>query len=102
MMMTLMTSSATRKILFNSRKIALPESIVVHTIKWLHQVMRHPGKKKVTWDVEPMSSSSQALVSDWWTEVQRLPKKYKVAGCDYGLLPKQEVRLAPWEEVAKI
>ncbi len=28
--------------------------------------MKHPGEKKVTWDVEPMSSSSQALVSDWY------------------------------------
>ncbi len=43
----------------------LPESKVVHTIKWFHQVMRHPGEKKVMWDVEPTSSSSQALVSDW-------------------------------------
>jgi hypothetical protein len=27
--------------------------------------MKHPGEKKVTWDVEPTSSSSQSLVSDW-------------------------------------
>jgi hypothetical protein len=26
-------------------KIALPESIVVDTVKWFHQVMGHPGKK---------------------------------------------------------
>jgi hypothetical protein len=31
--------------------------------------------------------------------VQRLPKK-KLAGCGYGLLPKQEVQIStPWEEV---
>ncbi len=61
-----MTSSVIRKILFNPiGKIALPESMVVHTIKWFHQVMRHPGDKTVTWDVEPTSLSSQALVSDW-------------------------------------
>jgi hypothetical protein len=29
-----------------------------------------------------------------------LPKKYKLAGCGYGLLPKPEVQIAPWEEVA--
>jgi hypothetical protein len=29
-------------------KIALPESMVVHTIKWFHQVMKHPGEKKFT------------------------------------------------------
>jgi hypothetical protein len=27
-------------------------------------------------------------------------QKYKLAGCGYGLLPKQEVQNAPWEEVA--
>ncbi len=63
----LMTSSAIRNILFNPiGKIALPESMVVHTIKWFHQVMKHPGEKKFTWDVEPTSSSSQASVSDWY------------------------------------
>ncbi len=63
----LMTSSAMRNILFNPiAKIALPESMVVHTIKWFLQVMKHPGEKKFTWDVEPMSTSSQALVSDWY------------------------------------
>jgi hypothetical protein len=27
-------------------------------------------------------------------------QKYKLAGRGYGFLPKQEVRIAPWEEVA--
>jgi hypothetical protein len=27
-------------------------------------------------------------------------QKQKLAGCGYGLLPKEEVRIAPWEEVA--
>ncbi len=66
-MTMLMTSSVIRKILLHPiRKIALPKSKVVHTIKWFHQVMRHPGEKKVTWDVEPTSSSPQALISDWY------------------------------------
>jgi hypothetical protein len=26
-------------------KVALPESMVVDTIKWFHQVMGHPGEK---------------------------------------------------------
>jgi hypothetical protein len=47
-MMMLMTSSDIRKILVNPiGKIALPESKVVHTIEWFHQVMKHPGEKKV-------------------------------------------------------
>ncbi len=37
-----------QKILFNPiGKIVWPESMVVHTIKWFHQVMRHPGKKRL-------------------------------------------------------
>jgi hypothetical protein len=28
-------------------KIALPESMVVDTIKWFHQVMQHPGEKRL-------------------------------------------------------
>jgi hypothetical protein len=49
LVMTLMTSSVIRMILFNSiGNIALPKSMVVHTIKWFHQVMRHPGEKKIT------------------------------------------------------
>jgi hypothetical protein len=44
----LMTSSVIRKSLFNPiGKIMLPESMVVHTINWFHQVMRHPGKKRL-------------------------------------------------------
>jgi hypothetical protein len=32
-----------------NRKIALPESMVVDTVKWFHhQVMGHPGEKRVT------------------------------------------------------
>jgi hypothetical protein len=27
-------------------KIALPESMIVHTVKWFHQVMGHPGEKR--------------------------------------------------------
>ncbi len=28
-------------------KIALPEAMVVDTIKWFHQVMGHPGEKRL-------------------------------------------------------
>ncbi len=39
-----------------------------------------------------------------WNQIDELKckdcQKYKLAGHDYGLLPKQEVRIAPWKEVA--
>jgi len=28
-------------------KIALPESMVADTVKWFHQVMGHPGEKRL-------------------------------------------------------
>jgi hypothetical protein len=38
-----------------------------------------------------------------WCQIDELEykdcQKYKLAGRSHGLLPKQEVRIAPWEEV---
>jgi hypothetical protein len=48
-----------------NKKNVLPESMVVDTVKWFHQVMGHTVEKRVTWDVEPMLSSSQAALSYW-------------------------------------
>ncbi len=43
-----MTSSVIRKILFNPiEKNALPESMVVDTVKWCQQVMGRPGEKEL-------------------------------------------------------
>jgi hypothetical protein len=64
-MTMLMTSSVIGKFFINSiGKIVLPKSKAVHTIKRFHQVMKHPGEKKVMCDAEPTSSPSQALLSD--------------------------------------
>jgi hypothetical protein len=38
-------------------KIELPESMVVDTVKWFHQVMGHPGAKRITRYVESTLSS---------------------------------------------
>jgi hypothetical protein len=47
-MTTLMTSSVIRKIPLNPiEKNVLPESMVVDTVKWFHQVMGHPGEKRL-------------------------------------------------------
>ena len=39
-----------------SWKTVMPESMVVDTVKWFHQVMGHPGEKRLRC-VEPMLSS---------------------------------------------
>jgi hypothetical protein len=79
-------------------EIALPESMVVDTIKWFRQVMGQFGEK---WLCEMLSQSYHPKLR---YHIDRLKfkdcQKYKLAGCGYGLLPKQEVQFAPWEEVA--
>jgi hypothetical protein len=80
-------------------KIALPESMVVDTVKWFHQVMGHPGENRL-----------QEMLNQCYCHprlhchIDKLKckdcRKYKLEGRGYGLLPKQEVRIAPWEEVS--
>jgi hypothetical protein len=80
-------------------KIALPESIVVDTVKWFHQVMGHPSEKRL----------GERLKQNYYHprlryHIDKLKckdcQKHKLAGRGYGLLPKREVWIAPWEEVA--
>ncbi len=80
-------------------KIALPESMVVDTVKWFHQVIGHPGEKRL----------QEALNQRYYHprlcyHIDKLKckdcQKHELAVRGYGLLPKQEVWIAPWEEVA--
>jgi hypothetical protein len=66
--------------------------MILDTVKWLHQVMGqetlslcyyHP---RLHYHIDKLK----------WKDCQ----KYKLAGRGYGLLPEQEVWIAPWEEVA--
>ena len=80
-------------------KIALPDSMVEDTVKWFHQVMGHPGEKRLTESLRQRYHNpglrrhiEQLKCSDC--------QKYKITSRGYGLLPEREVRIAPWEEVA--
>jgi hypothetical protein len=80
-------------------KIVLPESMVVDTVKWFHQVMGHPGEKRFQ---DTLNQHYHHPKLRYHIEKSKCKdcQKYKLAGCGYGLLPKQEVQIAPWEEVA--
>jgi hypothetical protein len=82
-----------------NRKIALPESMVVDTVKWFHQVMGHPGDKRLQETLNQRYHHPRLRY-----HIDKLMckdcRKGKLAGRGYGLLPKQEVRIAPWEDVA--
>jgi hypothetical protein len=80
-------------------KIVLPKSMVVDTVKWFHQVMGHPGEKKICETLNQRYHHPKLRYHIDKLKCKRLPK-YKLAGRGYGLLPKQEVRIAPWKEVA--
>ncbi len=83
----------------SNRKNALPESMVVDTVKWFHQVMGHLGEKRLQQTLNQRYHHPKLHY-----HIDRLKckdcQKYKLSGRGYGLLPKREVRIAPWEEVA--
>jgi hypothetical protein len=82
-----------------SWKIALPKSMVVDTVKWFHQSIGHSGEKRLQETVNQNYFHPRLRC-----HIDKLKykdcQKHKLAGRGYGLLPKQEVRIAPWEEVA--
>jgi hypothetical protein len=73
--------------------------MVVDTVKWFHQVMGHPGEKRLQ---KMLSQHYHHPILRYHIEKLKCKdcQKYKLAGRGYGLLPKREVRIAPWEEVA--
>ncbi len=82
-----------------SWKIVLPESMVVYTVKWFHQVIGHPSEKRLQ---DTLNQRYHHPKLHYHIEKLKCKdcQKYKLAGRGYGLLPKQEVQIAPWEEVA--
>ncbi len=80
-------------------EIALPESMVVDTVKWFHQVMGHPGEKRLQETLNQRYYHPRLRY-----HIEKLKskdcQKHKLEGRGYGLLPEQEVRIALWEEVA--
>ncbi len=83
-------------------KIALPESMVVDTVKWFHQVMGHPGENRLREILNQHYHHPKLCYHIYKLKCKDCKdcQKYKLAGRGYGLLLKQEVQIAPWEEVA--
>jgi hypothetical protein len=72
--------------------------MVVDTVKLFHQVMEHPGEKRLR---ETLNQCYYHPRLHYHIEKLMCKdcQKYKLEGRGYGLLPKQEVQIAPWEEV---
>jgi hypothetical protein len=73
--------------------------MVVDTVKWFHQVMGHPGGKRLQETLNQRYHHPRLCY-----RIEKLKckdcQKHKLEGRGYGLLPKGKVRIAPWEEVA--
>ncbi len=67
-------------------KIALPESMVVDTVKWFHQVMGHPVEKRLQ---ETLNQRYHYPRLRYHIEKLKCKdyQKHKLEGCGYGLLP---------------
>jgi hypothetical protein len=68
-------------------KIALPESMISDAVKWFHQVMGHPGEKRLQ---ETLNQRCHHPKLRYHIEKLKCKdcQKYKLAGHGYGLLPK--------------
>jgi hypothetical protein len=68
-------------------KIALPESMVVDTVKWFHQVMGHPGEKRLP---DTLNQCYHHPKLRYHIDELKCKdcQRYKLEGRGYGLLPK--------------
>ena len=80
-------------------RIALPLNMLQPTIKWFHQVMGHPGQKRLRETLHQRYYHPQLrrYIDRYNCEHCQ---KHKLSGPGYGLLPEREMRIAPWEECA--
>jgi hypothetical protein len=71
--------------------------MVADTLKWFHQVMGHPGEKRLR-----ETLNQRYYHPELCYHIDKLKckdcQKHKLAGFGYGLLPRQKVRITPWEE----
>jgi hypothetical protein len=68
-------------------KIALPKSMVVDTVKWFHQVMGHPGEKRLRKLLNQHYYYPRLRYHNDKLKYKDC-QKHKLTGCGYGLLPK--------------
>lgn len=80
-------------------RIALPEGMLLPTVIWFHQVLGHPGEKRLRETLQQRYYHPQLRrIVDRYRCEHCL--RHKLSGKGYGLLPEREMRIAPWTEVA--
>ena len=69
------------------------------TVKWFHQVLGHPGEKRLRETLQQRYYHPQLHQTIDKYKCEHC-QKHKLSGRGYGLLPEREMRVAPWTEVA--
>ena len=73
--------------------------MVQPTVTWFHQVMGHPGQSQLNKTLRQRYYHPKLRY-----HIDRVKckhwQRHKLTGRGYGLLPKRELGIAPWEEVA--
>ena len=80
-------------------RIALPQQMLEETVKWFHQVMGHPGEKRLRQTLQQRYYHSKLRYTIDKFKCEHC-QWHKLSGKGYGLFPEREMRTAPWEEVA--
>jgi hypothetical protein len=79
-------------------KIALPESMLVDTVKWFHQVMGHPSNRMLCDSLSQCHHHPKLCY-----HVDRLKckdcQKHKFVGRGYGLVPEEKCGLHPGKKL---
>jgi hypothetical protein len=80
-------------------KIALAQGMVSPTIRWFHQILGHPGSKRMrlTLQARYYHRDLRRLVDQFNCEACQ---KQKLDGRGFGLLPERTVSAQPWQDVA--
>ena len=81
------------------RIIALPESMLKDTVKWLHIVMGHPGEKMLIESLQQRYHHHKLCHTIDKYNCEHC-QRHKFSGKGYRLLPEREMKISPWEEVA--
>ena len=76
-------------------KIALPRQLLKPTVKWLHLVAGHPGKKQLEQTIKARYHHL-SLQTEFSKFKGAACQKFKLPSKGYGLLPERELKEQPF------
>ena len=80
-------------------KIALAQGMILPTIKWFHQILGHPGNKRMR-----LTLQARYYHPELRRHIDRFSceacQRHKLDGRGFGLLPERSISEQPWQDVA--